>query len=175
MSAPDSVLPYNAQCSLWRHMQRGCAVPLITREQYLDRVPNLRNILDRVNDGGYSPSKPHGFLSAPKAHSVARFVPVFTHADTAVYFACLQCVDQNLASAAVEHTFGGWQLGGARRAMEEKEALELFGGEDSQSIDGQRFVQRVETQPVRGDPLREPIPRSLLIAAQPNGTVQTFR
>jgi hypothetical protein len=58
-----------------------------------------------VNDGGYSPSKPHGFLSAPKQNSVARFVPVFTHTDTAVYFACLQTIDEGLAAAAVHSTF----------------------------------------------------------------------
>jgi len=82
----------------------------------------------------YSPAKPHGFLSTPKQTSVARFVPVFNHADTAVYFACLQCVDQKLAAAAVPQTFGGWSIGGARREIEEREALELFGGEDSLSI-----------------------------------------
>jgi hypothetical protein len=115
-------------------MATQCAVPLVSPEQYRNRKVNLGTILEQVNDGGYSPSKPHGFLSAPKQNSVARFVPVFTLTDTAVYFACLQTVDEGLAAAAVPSTFGGWQLGGARRCMEEKEALAMFNGEDSLSI-----------------------------------------
>jgi hypothetical protein len=75
----------------------------------------------------------HGFLSTAKQNSVARFVPVFTYADTAVYFNCLQSVDKRLAAAAVPDTFGGWQLGGARRDIERQQALAMF-GEDSQSI-----------------------------------------
>jgi hypothetical protein len=134
MSTGNAQLVYQEQKGLWRHMATQCAVPLVTRDQYRDRVTNLKAIIGRVNDGGYSPAKPHGFLSTPKQNSVARFVPVFQHADTAVYFACLQCVDQKLAAAAVPSTFGGWFIGGARREMEEKQALGLFGGEDSLSI-----------------------------------------
>ena len=134
MPTQSAELLYQDQGPLWKHMATRCAVPLVSREEYRKRKTNLKAILEQVNDGGYSPSKPHGFLSAPKQSSVARFVPVFTHTDTAVYFACLQAVDQKLASATVSGTFGGWQLGGARRSIEEKEALEIFGGEDSLSI-----------------------------------------
>jgi len=115
-------------------MATRCAVPLVSRAEYKNRKVNLKAILGQVNDGGYSPSKLHGFLSTPKQNSVARFVPVFTYSDTAVYFACMQTVDKSLAAKAIPSTFGGWQLGGARRSMEEREALQMFGGEDSLSI-----------------------------------------
>ena len=134
MAAPLNFLPYKNQSGLWKHMATQCAVPLLSSDEYHFREDRLKEILREVNEGGYSPSKPLGFLSAPKQHSVARFVPVFSYKDTAVYFSCLQCVDQKLAEAAVEHTFGGWKLGGARRADEERQALELFNGEDSESI-----------------------------------------
>lgn len=134
MSLGKMRLAYKDQSALWKHMATRCAVPLVSRQQYSGRKANLKAIIEQVNDGGYSPSKPHGFLSAPKQNAVARFVPVFTHVDTAVYFACMQSVDEKLAAAAVPHTFGAWQLGGARRCVEEKEALEMFGGEDSLSI-----------------------------------------
>ena len=127
MPTQSAELLYQDQGPLWKHMATRCSVPLVSREEYRNRKTNLKAILEQVNDGGYSPSKPHGFLSAPKQSSVARFIPVFTHTDTAVYFACLQAVDQKLASAAVPGTYGGWQLGGARRSIEEKEALEIFG------------------------------------------------
>jgi len=75
-----------------------------------------------------------GFLSAPKDKSVARFIPVLTYQDTAVYFCCTQHVDKALAASAVEQTYGAWRLGGARRDMEEKQALELLGGEGCPSM-----------------------------------------
>src|SRR5437867_3197910 len=130
-SATNSQLPYRDQTDLWKHMTTRCPVPLVTREQYRQRHPILRGLLERVNDGSYSPNSLHGFLSAPKAQSVARFVPVFTFKDTAVYFACLQQIDRQLASQAVPETFGGWQLGGMRRSIEETQALRLYLGEDS--------------------------------------------
>jgi hypothetical protein len=134
MAATSTRLPYEHQDSLWKHMATECSVPLLSPEEYKARKTNLAAILDRVNDGGYSPAKPLGFLSAPKQNSVARFVPVLTHTDAAVYCACLKTVDNALAAKAVPNTFGGWRLDGARRTMEEKAALELFNGEDSQSI-----------------------------------------
>jgi len=114
-------------------MATRCAVPVVSKDVYRNRSANLKEILELVNEGAYSPSKLHGFLSTAKQNSVARFVPVFTYADTAVYFNCLQSVDKRLAAAAVPDTFGGWQLGGARRDMERQQALAMF-GEDSQSI-----------------------------------------
>jgi len=46
----------------------------------------------------------------------------------------MQELDAKLASAAVPETFGGWELGSARRTIEEEEALRMFGGEGSTSI-----------------------------------------
>lgn len=114
-------------------MATECAVPLISREDFKIRNQLLRNLLEQVNDGSYSPTRLHGFLSTPKSKSVGRFVPVFTYMDTAVYFACMQQLDEQLAAAAVPDTFGGWRLGGARRSLEEEEALKLL-GEGSFSI-----------------------------------------
>lgn len=122
------------QDGLWKHMAKTCAVSLMSNEDYKQRKVLFASAIDDVNNGSYSPRRIHGFLSAPKGASVARFVPVFTCIDTAVYFACVQHIDRKLASAAVEHTFGGWQLGTARREMEEQEALNLFGGEGCPSM-----------------------------------------
>lgn len=115
-------------------MADQCAVPLVSREEYGNRNEIARNLWEEVNAGSYSPARLHGFLSAPKANNVARFVPVLSCRDTSVYFACVKQVDEALASQAVTDTFGGWQLGGARRSIEEAEALKMFGGEDSLSI-----------------------------------------
>ncbi len=65
---------------------------------------------------------------------MARFIPVFSYADTAIYFACVQHIDRRLASAAVPQTFGGWELGNARRIVEEEEAIRLFRGEGCPSM-----------------------------------------
>jgi len=108
-------------------MMSRCAIPLVSRDEYRGRKMILGALIEQVNEGSYSPQPLHGFLSAPKANSVARFIPVFSRSDTAVYFACLQQIDRQLASAAVPDTFGGWQLGGARRNTEESAALELLG------------------------------------------------
>jgi hypothetical protein len=129
-----SRLPEVSIKSLWKHMADQCAVPLVTKEQYGKRDELAREIWEEVNAGSYSATKLHGFLSSPKASNVARFIPVFTFRDTSVYFACLKQVERALASEAVTDTFGGWRLGGARRSIEEAEALRMFGGEDSSSI-----------------------------------------
>jgi hypothetical protein len=110
-----------------------CAVPLLSKPQYRARRPLLNTILREVNDGSYSCQRLHGFLSTPKGNSVGRFVPVLTFSDTAVYFACMQHIDRDLATEAVPQTFGGWRLGNARRMIEEEEAIRLL-GEDSPSI-----------------------------------------
>ena len=115
-------------------MAKTSAVRLLNSDQYKRRKSMLVEAIDDVNSGSYSPQAVHGFLSAPKGASVARFIPVLTCIDTAVYFACMQHIDKKLASVAVEQTFGGWQLGTARRDMEEQEALALFGGEGCPSM-----------------------------------------
>ncbi len=122
------------QDGLWKHMAKTCAVRLMSNEDYRRRKVLLESAIDDVNNGAYSPQRIHGFLSAPKGASVARFIPVFTFIDTAVYFACMQHIDKKLASAAVDQTFGGWQLGTARREIEEREALGLFSGEGCPSM-----------------------------------------
>jgi hypothetical protein len=108
------------QDGLWKHMAKTCAVRLMSNEDYKLRKALFASAIDDVNSGSYSPRRIHGFLSAPKGASVARFIPVLTCIDTAVYFACVQHIDKKLAGAAIEHTFGGWQLGTARREMEEQ-------------------------------------------------------
>lgn len=115
-------------------MAKYCAVPLVDSVNAKARREQIKQLVDQVNTGAYSPLKPHGFLSSPKANSVARFIPVFTHTDTSVYFACLQTVDRLLAASAVPCTFGGWSLGGTRRDLEERQALEMLAAEDSDSI-----------------------------------------
>jgi hypothetical protein len=109
-------------------MAKTCAVRLISSEEYSKRTVLCSSLIDEVNNGSYSPRCIHGFLSAPKGDSVARFIPVFTYADTAIYFSCMQHVDKRLAAAAVDQTFGAWRLGNARRDIEEEQALRLFGG-----------------------------------------------
>jgi hypothetical protein len=122
------------QDGLWKHMAKSCTVSLMSNEEYRNRKTLFESAIDDVNSGAYSPHRIHGFLSAPKGASVARFIPVLTYIDTAVYFACMQHIDKKLAGAAVEHTFGGWQLGSVRREIEEQEALDLFGGEGCPSM-----------------------------------------
>jgi hypothetical protein len=95
MATPETVsrLPYRSQKDLWRHMMKQCAVPLLGKEEFGDRERQLQVLVKQVNQGSYSPMHLHGFLSAAKQNSVARFIPVFTYQDTAVYFACLQEID----------------------------------------------------------------------------------
>jgi hypothetical protein len=115
-------------------MAKTCAIRLISDSEYKERKTLFESAISDVNIGSYSPHPIHGFLSAPKGSSVPRFVPVLTYVDTAIYFACMQHIDKRLAGAAVENTFGGWRLGTARREIEEKEALALFGGEGCPSM-----------------------------------------
>ncbi len=122
------------QDSLWKHMTYTCAVRLMTPDEYRRRTDLLQSLLATVNDGSYAPAGVWGFLSAPKGNGVARFIPVFSYADTAIYFACVQHIDRRLASAAAPQTFGGWELGNARRVLEEKEAIRLFRGEGCPSM-----------------------------------------
>src|SRR6266567_540762 len=96
------------QDGLWKYMAKGCAVRLMSNEDYKRRKVLCQSAIDDVNGGSYSPHRVHGFLSAPKGASVARFIPVLTYIDTAVYFACMQQIDKKLAGAGVEQTFGGW-------------------------------------------------------------------
>src|SRR3954469_7716411 len=84
MPVADEKLSYVNQSDLWRHMMKSCAVPLVTHDEYRNRANVLRSLIDQVNDGSYTPAKFHGFLSAPKQNSVARFIPVFPYSDTAV-------------------------------------------------------------------------------------------
>lgn len=115
-------------------MANQCVVRLVSSDEYRGRKQRLREILASVNGGAYAPSLPHGFLSAPKGNGVARFIPVLQAVDTAVYFACMQQVDKQLAAAAVPQTFGAWELGNARRTMEEDVATSLFRGEGCPSM-----------------------------------------
>jgi hypothetical protein len=115
-------------------MAKTCPVRLMSREEYKQRKALCSSLIDEVNRGRYSFRHIHGFLSAPKGESVARFIPVLTYEDTAVYFCCTQHVDKALAASAVTQTYGAWQLGGARRDMEEAEALRLLGGEGCPSM-----------------------------------------
>lgn len=46
----------------------------------------------------------------------------------------MQQIDKKLAGAAVENNFGGWQLGTARREIEERKAIALFNGEGCPSM-----------------------------------------
>jgi hypothetical protein len=122
------------QDALWKHMAKTCDVRLMSSVEYSERKSLLGSAVEEVNQGWYSPRPIHGFLSAAKGASVARFVPVFTYVDTAIYFACMQHLDRKLAGAAVTNTFGGWRLGTARREIEEQEALAILGGEGCPSM-----------------------------------------
>lgn len=115
-------------------MATTSAVRLMASTDYRHRKELLRDLIESVNKGCYAPVGVSGFLSAPKGNGVARFIPVFSYPDTAIYFACVQQIDESLASARVPQTFGGWQLGNARRIIEEAEAIRLFGGEGCPSM-----------------------------------------
>ena len=115
-------------------MAKTCDVRLMSGVEYSERKELHASAVEEVNQGCYSPRPIHGFLSAAKGNSVARFVPVFTYLDTAIYFACMQHLDKKLAGAAVTNTFGGWRLGTARRELEEQEALAILGGEGCPSM-----------------------------------------
>ncbi len=85
-------------------MAKSCPIGLMSEDEYKNGRALLDSAIDEVNDGSYTPRRVHGFLSAPKGCSVARFMPVLTFTDTAVYFACMQQIDKKLAGAAVENT-----------------------------------------------------------------------
>src|SRR5690242_20230411 len=94
------------QDGLWKHMAKTSAVRLMSSAEYAERRTRRATAIDEVNQGSYSPRPIHGLLSTAKGSSVARFVPVFTYLDAAVYFACMQHLDRSLAGAAIENTFG---------------------------------------------------------------------
>lgn len=115
------------QASLWTHMFNKCVVRLGTREAYLKRREILRCLESDVAEGAYAPRPMHGYLSAPKGKGVARFIPVFSFQDFAVYFGCVRAFDERLAELAVQNTYGGWSLGGKRRDFEEERAKASIG------------------------------------------------
>ena len=107
-------------------MYKESVIRLVSKEEYRNREKLLAQLEKEVERGCYSPRPIHGFLSTPKANSVARFVPVLSFQDVSVYFACVKTFDEKLASLAVEDTYGGWSLGGKRREFEEKQAKSTF-------------------------------------------------
>jgi hypothetical protein len=118
-------LDVKQQGALLDHVFKKNVVRLGTNNEYLQRRDILADLQQEVESGKYSP-QPHGFLSQPKGTQVARFIPVFSYRDYAVFFACVKSFDEKLASLAVEGTFGGWSLGGAARKVEEKHVKSLF-------------------------------------------------
>jgi hypothetical protein len=116
------------QRSLLEHLFKKCSVRLGTREEYKKRKQLLKTIEASVRAGKFSP-RTIGFLSSSKGQGVARFVPVLDSWTTIVYFACVRAVDEACANAAVEGTYGGWSLGGARRAAEEAQVRKLIEGD----------------------------------------------
>ena len=99
-------------------MFKQCVIRLGTNAAYKDRKKLLQDIEHEIMSGAYSPRPIHGFLSVPKGNGVARFVPVLTCYDFAVYFACVKAFDELLALTAVEDTFGGWTLAACQREPE---------------------------------------------------------
>lgn len=107
-------------------MYKESVIRLVSKEEYRNREKLLAQLEKEVERGCYSPRPIHSFLSTPKANGIARFVPVLSFQDVAVYFACVKTFDEKLASLAVENTYGGWSLGGKRREFEEKQARAMF-------------------------------------------------
>jgi len=106
-------------------MYKECTVRLISKNEYSNRKELINKIEHEVLNGNYSPKPIHGFLSAPKANNVARFIPVLNYQDVSVYFGCVKTFDEDLAESAIEDTFGLWTLGGKRKEYEEKQAKKI--------------------------------------------------
>lgn len=114
------------QSALWDHMLKKCVIRLGTSDDYRNRKELLAEIEQTLLAGAYSPEPIHGFLSTPKGSGVARFIPVLSFRDLAVYFGCVMAFDEKLASLAVDDTYGGFSLGGSRWHSEEEQAKESF-------------------------------------------------
>jgi len=121
-AAASLIFDPRVQSSLWDHMFNKCVVRLGPREQYRQRQETLKQLETDVAKGAYAPRPIHGYLSSPKGMGVARFIPVLSYQDFAVYFGCVRAFDEQLAELAVEDTYGGWSLGGKRRDFEAQHA-----------------------------------------------------
>lgn len=115
-----------SQKGIWEYMRKDSIIRLLTKDEASRRVQLLVALKKEVAGGAYSPRPIHGFLSAPKANGVPRFIPVLSWQDVAVYFGCIKAFDQRIAELAVEGTFGGWALGGKRRQIEEEQAAAMM-------------------------------------------------
>lgn len=120
------ILDTKRQSALWEHMLKKCVIRLGTGDDYRQRKELLAGIEQSLLAGAYSPEPIHGFLSTPKGSGVARFIPVLSFRDLAVYFGCVMAFDEKLASLAVDDTYGGFSLGGSRWHSEEEQAKESF-------------------------------------------------
>jgi hypothetical protein len=114
------------QKDLWKHMYKKSEVPLCNKTDYENRQTILERISKDIDNGIYTPQPIHGYITSLKGNNVARFIPVFSYEDIAVYFGCIKVFDQRFTELAVPGTFGGWSLGGARRNFEKKHACSVY-------------------------------------------------
>jgi hypothetical protein len=119
-------LDFQTQKSFLEHLFKECLIRLGSRTEYEERRERLARLRDEVEAGNYVPRPTVALLSDPKGAGVPRFVPVFSLRDYVVYFGCVRAVDRQLAERAVPGTFGGWSLGGKRRAKEQDDATRLI-------------------------------------------------
>lgn len=115
-----------SQAPFWKHLKNGCGIPIVSKDEFINRKDILASLESDVLKGKYFPESPIGFLSDSKKNSVPRFIPVFSVKDYSVFFASTKAFDKTLAEEAVEGTYGGWSLGGERRKKEEVVAQSLF-------------------------------------------------
>lgn len=92
---------------------------------YIDTEIDRRKIIDEtyalISDNEYSPNHPEIVIDLDKGYGVARYIPILTPTDYAVYFFCILTIDEELAAKRVEGTYGGWSMGGAIRKKEKEE------------------------------------------------------
>lgn len=119
-------LDFQTQKSFLEHLFKESLIRLGSRREYDERKERLARLKSEVEAGNYAPQPTVALLSDPKGAGVPRFVPVFSLRDYAVYFGCVRAVDRQLAQQAIPGTFGGWSLGGGRRAKESLDAAQLI-------------------------------------------------
>ncbi|MBN2082326.1 RNA-directed DNA polymerase [bacterium] len=118
-------LDSDTQKSFWEHLRYKSIPQIASAEQYTQRKEILVELEQEVEQGRYSPGALYATLSFPKASGVARFVPVFTPRDYAVFFGCVKAIDEQLSGFRQPNTFGGWTLSGTYKGEEEQQVQEL--------------------------------------------------
>ena len=104
----------------WRHITNRSVLPFKEGEVPSNRTQFLTELYERISKMNYVPLAPRGIIvSAKQRNLVARFIPALNVQDYCVYYYCLKKLENEIAKNRIPGTYGGWQLGGKIRRLEQ--------------------------------------------------------